>query len=134
MPSALANVSCADLGVNAVFEKLNAILGPTSHERTSVSSVLERFIARNYDFGTVYVYLRRHWVSFSYLGWVRDAEEQSPEKERDLLVNGRPLRLKPGYFEDDRCWFNRAWTIQEISEKMVIGGETGDDGTLEEDI
>ncbi|SJL16906.1 uncharacterized protein ARMOST_20436 [Armillaria ostoyae] len=39
-----------------------------------------------------------------------------------------------GNFEDDCCWFNRVWTLQEISENMVIGGETGDDGTLEEDI
>ncbi|SJL16898.1 uncharacterized protein ARMOST_20428 [Armillaria ostoyae] len=47
---------------------------------------------------------------------------------------GRPLRLTPGYFEDDRSWFNRAWTLQEISEKMIIGGETGSDGTLAKDI
>ncbi|PBK59110.1 hypothetical protein ARMSODRAFT_808276 [Armillaria solidipes] len=47
---------------------------------------------------------------------------------------GRPLRLEPGYFGSDRCWFKRAWTLQEISEEMVISGETRSDGTLAEDI
>ncbi|KAK0465756.1 hypothetical protein IW261DRAFT_1373567 [Armillaria novae-zelandiae] len=37
---------------------------------------------------------------------------------------GRPLRLTPGYFESDRCWFRRAWTLQEISRNPIIGGET----------
>ncbi|KAK0432190.1 hypothetical protein EV421DRAFT_1850484 [Armillaria borealis] len=46
---------------------------------------------------------------------------------------GRPLNLKPGDFESNRFWFNRAWTLQEISEHMIIGGETGD-GIIQEDI
>ncbi len=46
---------------------------------------------------------------------------------------GRPLNLKPGDFESNRFWFNRAWTLQEISEHMIVGGETGD-GTIQEDI
>ncbi|KAK0224335.1 hypothetical protein IW262DRAFT_1372350 [Armillaria fumosa] len=40
---------------------------------------------------------------------------------------GRPLHLPPDYFESDRCWFRRAWTLQEITEHAMIGGETGDD-------
>ncbi len=47
---------------------------------------------------------------------------------------GQPLHLKPGYFEDDRCWFERAWTLQEITEMTIIGGEISSDGTLAEDI
>ncbi len=48
---------------------------------------------------------------------------------------GQPLCLKPDYFESDHCWFNRAWTLQEISEEtMIIGGETGDGGFMTEDI
>ncbi|KAK0493678.1 hypothetical protein EDD18DRAFT_1177964 [Armillaria luteobubalina] len=47
---------------------------------------------------------------------------------------GRPLSLKPGDFESDRCWFNRAWTLQEISEEAIIGGETGDNHMMEEEI
>ncbi len=27
---------------------------------------------------------------------------------------GRPLRVTEDYFDSDRCWFNRAWTMQEI--------------------
>ncbi len=46
---------------------------------------------------------------------------------------GRPLNLKPGDFESNRFWFNRAWTLQEISEHMIIGGETGD-GIIQEDV
>ncbi|KAK0224354.1 hypothetical protein IW262DRAFT_886904 [Armillaria fumosa] len=40
---------------------------------------------------------------------------------------GRPLHLPPDYFESDRCWFRRAWTLQEITFDPIIGGETGDD-------
>ncbi|PBK85568.1 hypothetical protein ARMGADRAFT_1169583 [Armillaria gallica] len=46
---------------------------------------------------------------------------------------GRPLNLKPGDFQSNRFWFNRAWMLQEISEHMIVGGETGD-GTIQEDI
>ncbi|KAK0482864.1 hypothetical protein EDD18DRAFT_1011430, partial [Armillaria luteobubalina] len=28
-------------------------------------------------------------------------------------------------FEDNRCWFNRAWTLQAISDDMVIAGKQG---------
>ncbi len=40
---------------------------------------------------------------------------------------GRPLDLTPGYFESDRCWFRRAWTLQEITENPIIAGETEND-------
>ncbi|PBK82966.1 hypothetical protein ARMGADRAFT_893888, partial [Armillaria gallica] len=29
---------------------------------------------------------------------------------------GRPLRVTEDYFDSDRCWFNRAWTLQEIGD------------------
>ncbi|SJL12699.1 uncharacterized protein ARMOST_16130 [Armillaria ostoyae] len=29
---------------------------------------------------------------------------------------GRPLSVEQGYFDTDRCWFNRAWTLQEIGQ------------------
>ncbi|KAK0479168.1 hypothetical protein IW261DRAFT_1626413 [Armillaria novae-zelandiae] len=45
---------------------------------------------------------------------------------------GRPLHLTRDYFESDRCWFRRAWTLQEITDDAIIGGETGDDITEEE--
>ncbi|KAK0440033.1 uncharacterized protein EV420DRAFT_1279300 [Desarmillaria tabescens] len=42
---------------------------------------------------------------------------------------GRPLSLTSGYFESDRCWFKRAWTLQEINPgcRVIIGGDTGND-------
>ncbi|KAK0447538.1 hypothetical protein EV421DRAFT_2078518 [Armillaria borealis] len=40
---------------------------------------------------------------------------------------GRPLNLTTDYFESDRCWFRRAWTLQEITKDAIIGGETGND-------
>ncbi len=40
---------------------------------------------------------------------------------------GLPLSLQPGDFESDRCWFNRAWTLQEITEIPIMAGRTRDD-------
>ncbi|KAK0199646.1 hypothetical protein DFS33DRAFT_1363873 [Desarmillaria ectypa] len=40
---------------------------------------------------------------------------------------GRPLTSKADDFESDRCWFKRAWTLQEISWDPIIGGDTGDE-------
>ncbi|KAK0499350.1 hypothetical protein EDD18DRAFT_1460291 [Armillaria luteobubalina] len=40
---------------------------------------------------------------------------------------GRPLHLPPDYFDDDRCWFLRAWTLQEITSIPNNGGKTGKD-------
>ncbi len=39
----------------------------------------------------------------------------------------QPLHLTADYFESDHSWFQRAWTLQEISNDIIIGGETGDD-------
>ncbi|KAK0230063.1 hypothetical protein IW262DRAFT_376372 [Armillaria fumosa] len=46
---------------------------------------------------------------------------------------GHPLHFAPGYFESDRCWFRRAWTLQEITANPIIGGETDSD-VMEEDV
>ncbi|PBK63379.1 hypothetical protein ARMSODRAFT_541512 [Armillaria solidipes] len=47
---------------------------------------------------------------------------------------GRPLSLKESDFESPRCWFNRAWTLQEITKAPIIGGETGDNVMMEEGV
>ncbi|PBK91275.1 hypothetical protein ARMGADRAFT_1014166 [Armillaria gallica] len=53
---------------------------------------------------------------------------------------GRPLIFEEGYFESDRCWFNRAWTLQEVpytrnrGTRTVVCGETGDEGRKDEEI
>ncbi|PBK62303.1 hypothetical protein ARMSODRAFT_920446, partial [Armillaria solidipes] len=40
---------------------------------------------------------------------------------------GRPLDLTADDFESDRCWFRRAWTLQEVTSDPIIGGQTEDD-------
>ncbi len=47
---------------------------------------------------------------------------------------GRPLRIKVGDFESDRSWFKRVWTLQEYGYNRIIGGDTGDDNTMEEGV
>ncbi|KAK0458772.1 uncharacterized protein EV420DRAFT_1308276 [Desarmillaria tabescens] len=39
---------------------------------------------------------------------------------------GRPLTLKEGDLDSDRCWFRRAWTLQEVGIRRVIAGDTPD--------
>ncbi|KAK0466559.1 hypothetical protein IW261DRAFT_1284909, partial [Armillaria novae-zelandiae] len=39
---------------------------------------------------------------------------------------GRPLSLKEGDLESDRCWFRRAWTLQEVGNQRIIAGDTPD--------
>ncbi|KAK0232858.1 hypothetical protein IW262DRAFT_1500159 [Armillaria fumosa] len=39
---------------------------------------------------------------------------------------GLPLSLKEGDLESDRCWFRRAWTVQEVSLGRIIAGDTLD--------
>ncbi|KAK0458114.1 uncharacterized protein EV420DRAFT_1480264 [Desarmillaria tabescens] len=39
---------------------------------------------------------------------------------------GRPFSLKEGDLDSDRCWFRRAWTLQEVGNEMVIAGDTSD--------
>ncbi|KAK0465668.1 hypothetical protein IW261DRAFT_1301850, partial [Armillaria novae-zelandiae] len=39
---------------------------------------------------------------------------------------GLPLSLKKGNLESDRCWFRRAWTVQEIGRTRTIAGDTPD--------
>ncbi|PBK73164.1 hypothetical protein ARMSODRAFT_1015958 [Armillaria solidipes] len=39
---------------------------------------------------------------------------------------GRPLSLKEGDLESNRCWFRRAWTLQEVGRERFIAGDTPD--------
>ncbi|PBK64610.1 hypothetical protein ARMSODRAFT_918102, partial [Armillaria solidipes] len=47
---------------------------------------------------------------------------------------GRPLRMKMGDFKSDRNWFKRVWTLQEFVDKRIIGGDTGDDNAMAEEV
>ncbi len=39
---------------------------------------------------------------------------------------GLPLSLKDGDLDSDRCWFRRAWTVQEVGLDRIIAGDTPD--------
>ncbi|KAG7442783.1 uncharacterized protein BT62DRAFT_935821 [Guyanagaster necrorhizus] len=39
---------------------------------------------------------------------------------------GRPFTLNDGDLDNDRCWFRRAWTLQEIGKERIIVGDTPD--------
>ncbi|SJL10654.1 uncharacterized protein ARMOST_14045 [Armillaria ostoyae] len=47
---------------------------------------------------------------------------------------GRPLSLKPGDLENERNWFNRAWTLQETANNPIIGGSTDVDLITDNDV
>ncbi|KAK0466652.1 hypothetical protein IW261DRAFT_1346478 [Armillaria novae-zelandiae] len=47
---------------------------------------------------------------------------------------GRPLDFKPGDFENDRCWFRRAWTLQEISKDPIVGGRIEGSAFMQDDL
>ncbi|KAK0472384.1 hypothetical protein IW261DRAFT_1343643, partial [Armillaria novae-zelandiae] len=40
---------------------------------------------------------------------------------------GHPLHLSTDYFESDHCWFQHAWTLQEIANNYIIAGDCGND-------
>ncbi len=275
--SALADIRCADLGIDGVLEKLNATLG-TSYTLGSkilhflgivqLRSILEPYVARNDDFGTVYAHLRPYWYRYKVASMkheLRIREEEDREMRKKVLIDGRitkrdvpprlvwdlyanrvvpywvvpflsaderpsaishawvdekdrvdvmtpinghewpvpmpkeanldliriemlnlrveyawldvlclrqeggknehlrleewkldvptigsvyekakrvvcyfnglgrPLHLTPGYFESDRCWFRRAWTLQEITPDLIIAGKTRND-VMEQDV
>ncbi|KAK0457558.1 uncharacterized protein EV420DRAFT_1271394 [Desarmillaria tabescens] len=71
---------------------------------------------------------REEWkVDLPTIGWIYHKAEKVVCYFSGL---GLPLSFKEGDFESDRCWFNRAWTLQEIREDMLIAGKTDDDDTL----
>ncbi|KAK0491810.1 hypothetical protein EDD18DRAFT_1334639, partial [Armillaria luteobubalina] len=39
---------------------------------------------------------------------------------------GVPVSVKKGDLDSDRCWFRRAWTLQEVGDKRIIAGMTSD--------
>ncbi|PBK63806.1 hypothetical protein ARMSODRAFT_962846 [Armillaria solidipes] len=47
---------------------------------------------------------------------------------------GRPLSLNPGDLENERNWFNRAWTLQETAKHPIIGGSTDVDLITDNDV
>ncbi len=46
----------------------------------------------------------------------------------------RPLSFKLDDLENERNWFNRAWTLQETTERSIIGGSTVVDLIADNDV
>ncbi|KAK0213609.1 hypothetical protein IW262DRAFT_1466917 [Armillaria fumosa] len=93
IPSALADTSCADLGVHGVFEKLNTILGTSYVLSPTISSVLESYVRQNWDFGTVYAHLRFYWFRLDTVEkLLRRDEENDREMRKNAIVGDRITR------------------------------------------
>ncbi|PBK58950.1 hypothetical protein ARMSODRAFT_1027811 [Armillaria solidipes] len=92
IPSSLADTPCADLGAARLLEKLNTVLGTSYNpEKPSLSTLLEDYITKDYDFGTLYGHLRPFWYdSLSDIEHkLRTREAKDLEMRRDVLVNNR---------------------------------------------
>ncbi|KAK0431324.1 hypothetical protein EV421DRAFT_2041324 [Armillaria borealis] len=62
IPSSLADTPCATLGIQGVLDHLNAILRTSHNINTpSLTSLLEDYIEKNYDFSMAYSHLRPVW-------------------------------------------------------------------------
>ncbi|KAK0478866.1 hypothetical protein IW261DRAFT_1481316 [Armillaria novae-zelandiae] len=93
IPSTLADTPCADLDVHGVLEKLNTILGTSYILSPTVSSVLESYIRRNWDFGTVYAHLRFYWFRLDAVErMLRRDEENDREMRKSAIVGNRITR------------------------------------------
>ncbi|KAK0432415.1 hypothetical protein EV421DRAFT_1500650 [Armillaria borealis] len=97
--SFLANTPCSSIGVERLLGKLNTILG-TSYtvEIRSLSSLLEGYTMKGYDFGTVYGHLRQFW--YLDLTEIEDTpqtrEAWDRQMRKDVLVNDKIIsRLLP---------------------------------------
>ncbi|KAK0430075.1 hypothetical protein EV421DRAFT_2025391 [Armillaria borealis] len=100
IPSSLADTPCVNLGAAELLEMLNTVLGMSYNlENTSLSTLLEDYITKDYDFGTVYGHLRPFWYdSLSDIeNKLRTREAKDLEMRRDVLVNNRIINswLRP---------------------------------------
>ncbi len=69
---------------------------------------------------------RKEWkVDLPIIGWVYQKIQNVRLVVCYLSGLGLPLSFKTDRdFEDERCWFNRAWTLQETPGRVLIGGRT----------
>ncbi len=66
------------------------------------------------------------------IGWVYATQATYADRQPIRVVCyfnglGSATDLTLDDFKSDRCWFRRAWTLQEITPNPIIGGETGND-------
>ncbi|PBK64191.1 hypothetical protein ARMSODRAFT_1023356 [Armillaria solidipes] len=92
IPSSLADTPCASLGVDGLLKTLNNTLGTKYDLTPSLSSLLEAYISDEYDFGTVYGYLRPIWFDCD-LNVIQDSLRTSEATDlrirQEALVDGQ---------------------------------------------
>ncbi len=90
--SSLADTTSASLGVDGLMKTLNSTLGTEYDLTPSLSSLLKSYISKEYDFGTVYGYLRPIWLD-GHLNIIQDSlrtsEETDLEIRQEALVDGQ---------------------------------------------
>ncbi|KAK0482879.1 hypothetical protein EDD18DRAFT_1112514 [Armillaria luteobubalina] len=90
--------------------------------------VCEHFVTENYDLVTSCAHLHRYMDKFTIDRHITECK--SDEKQQEGFIKLVVLCLQQeGFktacvFEDDHCWFNRAWTPPEISDGMLIAEMT----------
>ncbi|PBL02406.1 hypothetical protein ARMGADRAFT_1158949 [Armillaria gallica] len=104
--SRLADTPCAILGVRRLLYLLNTTLR-TSHslDTPSLSSLLKKCIANNYDFGTAYSRLRRIWYTRDWStirNTLRKWKEKDQKMRQEALVANQIVNpeLPPRYVWD----------------------------------
>ncbi|KAK0456959.1 hypothetical protein EV421DRAFT_104003 [Armillaria borealis] len=102
IPSSVADTSSASLGVDELMKMLNSTLGTKYDITPSLSSLLKLYISKEYDFGTVYGYLRPIWFDCD-LNVIQDSrcssEATDLEIRKKAVVDGQitkeGLRMAP---------------------------------------
>ncbi|SJL03062.1 uncharacterized protein ARMOST_06407 [Armillaria ostoyae] len=102
IPPSLADTPSASLGVDRLLQMLNSTLGTKYDLTPSLSSLLKSYISKEYDFGTVYGYLRPIWFDCD-LNDIQDSmrtsEADDLEIRHEVMVDGQiteeGLRMAP---------------------------------------
>ncbi len=93
--SSLADTLCADLGIDTVLLRLNAILGTSYGMNQSLSQLLQSWIDKGYDFGTAYGRLRLRWdaAKLKTINEVlRILEDEDQKMRKDAVIDGRTVK------------------------------------------
>ncbi|KAK0470686.1 hypothetical protein IW261DRAFT_1372396 [Armillaria novae-zelandiae] len=85
-PSAIANISCAALGVDGTLEMLNA---PVRSLDSHLYHACESFVAKNYDLGTAYAHLRPHPYNFVIESDVEKTDQSDRKRQQDFIKQGK---------------------------------------------
>ncbi|PBK79864.1 hypothetical protein ARMGADRAFT_1003536 [Armillaria gallica] len=106
IPSSLADTPSASLGVDGLLKTLNSTLGTQYDLTPSLTSLLEAYTSKDYDFGTIYGYLRPIWFDCD----LKDVEDSLRTSEamdlrirQEALVDGQ-ITSKGLFMAPRRVW------------------------------